>query len=245
MAFGDFGGMLPYFVNGFNTVHDPVVAGAQLAQFATLSALPAIGIQFYNYGFEAGLMGKIAFIDYRLEYEYFTGSFQNAFYDQAYDRSRGTKAIDLYTQYYTGVMNSSLRMGILGKMGFSIIDLLHFDVSYKWPWNVNSTEIIPTDNPDHLSARLYFEKDALPFGFGFSLGLDRQFLVPIFIQPQVYQFFDAYTVFNGSIDVPIGNFFKLRATVGTSAKRDDKGNLVYGTNNKPIMLPTLTIESVF
>jgi hypothetical protein len=242
--FGDLGSMLPYFGQGFNRANGSTVSqGLQWANVLTLTPPPSFGISFFNYGIQTGLMGNVFFVDYRLEYQYFTGTFHPNFYDQTYDRTRGFRAIDMYRQFYESQLDSTVRMGVFGKFGFNVEKLFRFELGYKWPWNVGSTDLIPQDNPDYFMARLSFVEDALPFGIGFSLGFERQFFVPIFLSPK-YSLFDQYAVFNGALEIPIANFFKIRVIMGTSALWDASGALVL-SNGKAVMKPTFTIESVF
>lgn len=245
LVYGDFGSMLPYFTNGFNRSDGSAVSsGFQLGSFITLATSPAIGIAFLNYGIQSGLMGNIFFVDYKLEYQYFTGTFRPSFYDQIYDRTRGQRAIEMYRQFYDSSTVATERMGIFGQMGFNIEKLVRFDIGYKWPWNVGSSSIVPLDNPDYFMARVKTADDALPFGIGLSLGFERQFFVPLFARNSSYLFLDQYAVFSGAIDLPIANFFKIRVQVGTSAQRDAAGSMVM-VDGKAVMKPTFTIESVF
>jgi hypothetical protein len=245
MLFGDFGGMLPYFATGFNRSDGTAVpAGFQLANAFSLATSPAIGITFNNYGIEGGLKGNVFFVDYRLAYQYFTGTFRPSFYDQVYDRLRGQRAVELYRNIRDAVDDDTVRMGIFGQLGFSIEKLLRFEVGYKYPWNLDSAIAMPADNPDYFMASFRFEEDALPFGIGFSLGFERQYFVPLFTKSTSYLLLDQYAVFSGALEVPIGNFFKIRMVVGTSAQRDSSGMIVL-SDGRAVMKPTFTIESIF
>jgi hypothetical protein len=232
--------MLPYLSKSYGSL----AAGFQFQDFITLSTLPSIGVVFKNYGIQTGIMGKLFIVDYRLEYQFYQGEFMPSFYDQTYDRTRGKRASDMVARLAAGQSSTTIKMGIFGKFGFNILDFLYLNIGYKWPWNVNGTQIVPDDNPDYFTASLSFADDVLPYGIGFSLGFDRQFFVPIFTRTAQYSISDQYTVFKGRVDVPIGNFFKIRATIGTAARRDIHGDIVV-TNGVTQVMPTFTIESIF
>ncbi len=95
VAFADAALMVPYFRYAPDLAYLGVMTGeaveAGLAWEAVYNPDADIGageIPFKNYGVAAGLFGNVWFIDWRLEYRYYTGVFKPAFYNTGYERSR-------------------------------------------------------------------------------------------------------------------------------------------------------------
>jgi len=90
-----------------------------------------------NWGAASGLMGKVLFIDYRLEYRYFTGVFQPSFFDGTYDRKRGEYALRYanYINHIDTLETEASVMGVYGEGGFSLLkDKLGLTIGYMLPW---------------------------------------------------------------------------------------------------------------
>ena len=86
VGFADAALMLPYLRNAPSTA----LTGTAVPKGFALDAIwnPDADVKFKNYGLAAGLFGNVWFIDWRLEYRYYTGVFKPAFYDTGYERSR-------------------------------------------------------------------------------------------------------------------------------------------------------------
>lgn len=246
-AFGDFGGLIPYFTKGFSRADGSTVSeGFQVAHFFTLNTYPSIGIGFQNYGIETGVMGNISIVDYRLDFEYSEGNFQPSYIDQSYDRTRAQRAIDLINQYKNPAISEEgiIKMGIFGKLGVNILDTAYLSAGYKWPWTISDLSGIDYHNPDFFSFSLSFAKDRLPYGIGFSIAYERSYFVNMFTDINNFFIFDQYAILKTSVEVPIGSLFSLHLAVGTSAKRAANGDIDLSAGH-PTMMPTVIIESVF
>ena len=103
-------------------------------------------IPFKNYGASAGLLGNVWFIDWRLEYRYYTGVFKPAFYNGGYEASRSQYVSDVidYLANMSDPRFNALTMGIYGEGGFTLNKICSLDLGYFWPWDASGT-IAPED----------------------------------------------------------------------------------------------------
>ena len=114
-------------------------------------------MKFKNYGVAAGLFGNVWFIDWRLEYRYYTGMFKPAFYNTGYERSR-SEYVSEVLEYLGDTANpvyDTLTMGVYGEGGFNWKEIAQLDIGYFWPWDASGTSILsrhggPVDREVHL-----------------------------------------------------------------------------------------------
>jgi hypothetical protein len=207
-----------------------------------------------NWGAAAGLMGNVLFIDWRMEYRYFTGIFRPSFYDSTYERSRATYVMDYigYLDGSTSISNAPTVMGIYGEAGFSLLkDKLTLKAGYMWPWNPALGFTFDQDTDDELHAGLVIKKGLIPvLDIAGAVYYDKRGLVNS-LKEGTFVFFDEKTAFAGEIEIPVPSTPNLAVGVifKTVAKRDaNTGNLVY-INDDPTkgveMLPSITIETRF
>ncbi len=204
---------------------------------------------FRNYGIEAGAFGNVLFIDYRLQFQYYTGSFIPGFYNQPYDRIRGERAVGVvnYLQNPEAEEYDSYTMGVYGQGGFSLFqDRLTLEMGYLWPWTIDqTTNEISTDAEDYFNLSFGVDKELLsflPWEMEASLAYDRVRFRDVFQEDAVTKLFDENATLKGEGVVAIAPGINLAFTVSTNVLRDENGNIVY-RDGKPVIGPSIGLET--
>ncbi|HOX16907.1 MAG TPA: FecR family protein [Spirochaetales bacterium] len=214
------------------------------------------GSTLRNWGAASGLMGNILFIDWRLEYRYFTGLFRPAFYDSGYDRKRTAYAVE-YAQYYDDpIAYGDLKpavMGIYGEGGGSILkDKLTFDFGYFWPWSPEAggslmDQLAVAD--DYFVARLAIKKGLIPLiDAAGSISYEHTKFVRTLagLEGGDVTLFDENTVFKGEIVVPVPKApgLDLAVLFSTATARDPAtGEILFLGDGRPEIIPVISIET--
>ena len=216
--------------------------------------------QLKNWGAAGGFMGNVLFIDWRLEYRYFTGYFKPAFFDSTYDRMRGQYA----TQYLGYLANPSSYddaptvMGVYGQGGFSILkEKLSFQIGYMWPWSpeagLDYQQQLQVLSNDELDATFVIKKGLIPIvNVAGSVSYVRRGLAQA-IAKGGFTFIDSNTLFSGEIDVPVPKTPNLDLAVifQTVPVLNPDGSIDYtasGANKSlgiPALKPSISIETRF
>lgn len=207
-----------------------------------------------NWGAAAGLLGNVLFIDWRLEYRYFTGIFRPSFFDSTYERSRSTYVLD-YIKYLDGSKSISTAptvMGIYGEAGFSLLkDKLTLLAGYMWPWTPAAGFSLSADADDELHAGIVIKKGLIPVvDVAGAIYYDKWGLVNSLADGS-FVFFDDKTAFAGEVEIPVPSTPNLAIGVifKAVAERNTTGGIVYVDDTDPSkgikMAPSITIETRF
>jgi len=203
-----------------------------------------------NWGAAGGLMGNVFFIDWRLEYRYFTGAFRPAFFDSGYERRRAS-LVEEWAGYLSGATTadqSPSMMGVYGEGGATILnDKLSLTLGYFWPWAPGATvadQLSASD--DYFKAALSVKKGLIPVvDLAGAISYERRGLVKAIAEGQTV-LFDENTVFSGELSVPIPGApnLDLAVIVSTAVARDQGGAIQFqeGTT-KPLIVPAITLET--
>ncbi len=204
------------------------------------------GSSFRNYGLSAGILGNILMVDYTLEYRYMDGLFHHSFFGPNYERIRGLRVVevnDYLTAMETGgdSVYDEVTMGIYGDASATLFDMFSFSAGYMWPWKG-----VDSDNPetfgDEFAASFTILPDVIPvIGIHGGVYYYRTNFVPMIATDEM-SFFDAYAAFKGEIVYPVAPIIDLAAVFSTAVRHDEEGNIVY-KNDKPEMVPNITIET--
>jgi hypothetical protein len=203
-----------------------------------------------NWGAAAGLMGNALFIDWRLEYRYFTGAFRPSFFDSTYDRMRGTYAKD-YSDYMSGAVDyadTPTVMGIYGEGGFKLLnDKLSFGFGYFWPWSLDATSIsdLIVQSSDELHAVLTVKKGLIPiWDVSGSIRYDKRGLMQSLVDGD-FKLLDENTSFGGELVMPVPKtpMLDLALIFQTVPYRDAGGNVKYDAQGDMELKPSVTIET--
>lgn len=206
-----------------------------------------------NWGAAAGFLGNVLFIDWRLEYRYFTGIFRPAFFDSTYERNRSFFVQD-YIPYLDGsatISEAPTVMGIYGEAAFSLLkDKLTLSAGYMWPWSPEDGFTLSNDADDEFHAGFAVKRGLIPVvDLAGAIYYDKWGLVNSIVDGS-FRFFDEKTAFAGEIEIPIPSTPNLAVGVifKAVAKREN-GNIVYIDADDPSkgieMTPAITIETRF
>lgn len=242
-AFTDFAFMLPYTRTG---ISGGPAAGMQWAAVYDETA-PEFLDRLRNYGVSAGFLGNILFVDWRLEYRLFRGTFRPAFFDASYERVRGSYVYDMAALLSSGSENQVTVNGVYGEAGFNLLkNKLQVTAGYLLPWTFDST--IPLETVmanDHIVAKLIVAKGLFPaFNIHGSISYERTGFAEVFMSKAAnVSLFDGNTVFRGELVYPITPGMDLAAIFSTAAMRDSTGNLILDAQGNTQIEPTITFET--
>ncbi len=251
VLFADAAVLVPYF----RSVPTDVTY-ASIPQGFALNAVydSSASMPVKNWGAAAGFFGNLIIPDFtwRLEYRYFTGTFQPQFYDSGYEQNRN--------QYVLNVLNylldpassawNNINMGIYGEGGFKLNKLFALKLGYFWPWTINSSTGAwgpDPNNPDHLVASFEIEKGVIPIvNVWGSVSYERTSVFAGGNIPSSFQnaLFGPNTVLIAQINYPVSPIMDVSLLYTTTPVMDSNGQLHYSGNNVlPDMTTTLSITT--
>jgi len=208
------------------------------------------GASIKNWGAASGLMGNVLFIDWRLEYRYFTGAFTPAFFDAGYERRR-SDLVREWADYLTGaesIDQSPSVMGIYGEGGVSLLkDKLSFEFGYFWPWSADATSLDEqlSMSDDYFKAALMVKKGVIPIiDIAGGISYERRGLAKAIANGTLDRLFDENTTFSGEIAFPVPGApnLDLAFIVSTAIERDENGDVVFA-GTQPSIVPSVTLET--
>jgi len=245
IAFADVAGMIPYFQSAPNTA---LTGGTPIAPGFAWNAMLSSGSMPKNYGAAAGLFGNILFIDWRLEYRYFTGTFKPAFYDTLYERSRAQHVLDVL-QYLGNTADpayNKLEMGVYGEGGFTLDKIMSLTFGYFWPWALDTAgNIVPGDS-DHLLLKFTLAKGVIPVvNIWGSISYERNKFAQMLMGGSGFSLFDANTVVKAEVQYPVAPTLDVVLYYTTTARLDQNGQPVYESASSllPVLDTNLGIET--
>ncbi|HAP43932.1 MAG: hypothetical protein A2087_11795 [Spirochaetes bacterium GWD1_61_31] len=213
------------------------------------------GTTVTNWGVASGIIGNVLFIDWRLEYRYFTGAFQPAFFDAGYERRR-MEIVERYAAYLSDpdlIDQSPNVMGVYGEGGASLFnDKLNLTLGYFWPFDIAQAVAAPLGylaaSNDYFIASLEIVEGLIPIlDISGSISYERRNFIPTILQQngEALTLFDGNTTFSGELVVPVPNapFLRLAVMFSTTIARDDAGEIVLDVNGNPQMWPLITLET--
>jgi hypothetical protein len=251
VGFADAALMVPWFRYAPDLVYlgvtgDPVPAGlawnAVYNPDATAGELP-----FKNYGMAAGLFGNVWFIDWRLEYRYYTGVFKPAFYNTGYEASRGAyvKEVVNYLANMDDPQYNALTMGVYGEGGFTWKEIAQLELGYFWPWDASGM-LTPAQMEDRLIAKFTFQEiPVIRLSGAFSY--ERTGFAQTLLVGSGANLFDADTVVKAELAYPLVEdmldvvlFYTMTPMID-----QDTGAVQYepGSTWLPKMVTNLTVET--
>lgn len=249
--YGDVAGLVPYTKTAYTVGPTTVAPG-----FHFESLWDSATSSLKNVGFVAGLGGNVLFIDYKLEFRYFTGKFRPNFFNSVYDRTRGALVTD-YAAYLADPVGTSAPtvMGVYGEGGFSLLDgKIGLDIGYFWPWTDSAVTIEQqlAASEDFLLLTLTVKKGAIP-GFDISgsisyarRGFARTIAGAVGPAGSPITLLDENTVFSGELSVPVSASLDIAITVTTAAMHDASGAPVfYAGTDRPMLEPVIALETRF
>lgn len=245
--FADGAAMVPYVRNAFTYEGNAADSGFGFDMVFSNGNIK-------NWGTAAGLMGNVLFIDWRLEYRYFTGAFTPSFFDSSYERRRAG-LVEEWAGYLSdpaSIDQSPSVMGIYGEGGASILkDKLAFTFGYFWPWSADATTIDEqlSASDDYFKANLVILKGLVPVvDLAGSITYERKGLAKAIANNELDTLFDENTTFSGEVSFPVPGApnLDLAFIVSTAVARNkDTGEVEYvsGSTTKPVIVPAITLET--
>lgn len=244
IAFIDAAGMIPYFRSDGGAGYSDVKKGLGLeSMYSTENGLQ-------NYGVSGGIFGKFLIIDYRLSLNYFTGAFKPAFYNTAYDRTRGEKAIEmagLVQNPGNDIYNDTL--GVYGEGHYELPKVFSIEMGYMAPLAFKDEGGIEMAQDDEFHLKATIASDVIPvIDLHGSLTYDRTNLVPMFKKAtsstgKSFGLLDEYTVLKGELVYGVSENVDLILLLSGAAARDDDGNVIYEDDGSQRMATTFSIET--
>ena len=214
-----------------------------------------------NWGAAAGFLGNLLFIEWRLEYRYFTGAFRPSFFDSTYGHSRYLY-VQKYLNYLDGtssISSAPTTMGVYGEAGFSLFkDKLSLSAGYMWPWNPSAGFFLSTSADDEFHAGLVIKKGIIPvLDVTGSVYYDKWGLLNS-IADGTFRFLDEKSAFAGELSCPIPGAPNCAVAVSFKMmpNRDASGNILYSldsgkasgarpllgpSNRRPLFQPAVSI----
>ncbi len=244
-AFADLAAMVPYLREDTSVLYG-LSKGMQWEAIYDDSA-DAFLDRLRNYGITAGVLGNVAFLDWRLEYRLFRGAFRPAFFDASYERLRGQYALKHVGMLTKPADQAVTINGIYGEAGFKLLnDKLIFTAGYMLPWTFDSsTPLEDVMQADYLVAKLLVKKGLIPaFDIHGSISYERTGFVWAINNDNVdVGLFDANTVLKGEIVYPVTPGMDLAAIFSTAVSQDSNGEIILDSLSRPLIEPTITFET--
>lgn len=243
ISYAEAGGLLPYLREPYAPFE--LDAGVQIG--ALYSGESFSIDNFRNYGWIAGVRGRVLIMDYRVEMRQFNGSFRGPFVGPNYDRQRETLAAEAVAYLQDPAANSTETLGVFGEAGASLFNRIFLTGGYFWPWEIDeSGNYIPGDS-DELVFTLAAEEGTLPFGatVGFEYRREgfAQSIGASINDGEEFLFFDPQTVFGGMAAIPLNDFAAVVVRAGTTTLLDENGQIVYDDNGAPRIAPSVSITT--
>ena len=236
VAFADAGGLIPYFRYPFNSA---IGSGPYYQAVWYNNSLR-------NYGVAAGLLGNVANFDWRIEYRYSNGTFQNAMFNTTYDRTRSLMVTQLasYLNNESNPQYLTSTMGVYGQGGVKLGTLASFEVGYFWPFSTSNFAF----NNDYLHLTLALHRGIIPgFPLHGSLSFDRVDFVPTLLNNsgQSLSLFDANTTIKATLIYPIGPTLDIAMLITTVVATNSATGqpAVDSSTGLPSMAPLVTIQA--
>jgi len=207
---------------------------------------------FRNWGAASGLLARIAILDLRLEYRYFTGIFKPSLFDGAYALNRASYAL-LYKGYLDGsipISSSPSIMGVYGEGGVAMFDeKLTLYLGYFWPWSIVTTNLADAlaQAKDEAKIKLEIRRGLIPFvDLSGSILYERRGVAKALSQGN-FVLLDENTVFAGEILIPIPKTpnLDLALIVKSVPVRSANGTIAWKDESKgiPYVKPSVGIET--
>ncbi len=236
IVFADAGGMIPYFRNPFNS---SIGSGPYLQAVWYNNSLR-------NFGIASGLLGNVANFDWRLEFRYANGTFQNAMFNSTYDRTRSLMVAQLasYLNNEGNPQYLTTTMGVYGQGGIKLGTLASFQVGYFWPFSTSGFAF----NNDSLHLALVLYRGIIPgFGLHGSLSFDRVDFVPTLLNNsgQSLTLFDANTTVKAELIYPIAPTLDIAMLITTAVVTSQATGqpTMDPSTGLPVVAPIVTIQA--
>jgi len=201
-----------------------------------------------SFGTEAGFMGNIAVVDYRLSFQTERGVYHNALFQGNYYRTRlfmlGFIQQYAYSDKATREsMDKNLNLGIYGSAGFNLFNILTMEGAYRYPLVLDSSGGLSFDeNGDYFKIRFDVPKDKIPFvKLSGGISYERTQFVKSLLHGT--NLFDVNTVLRGEVVYGLVQSLDLVIGVSTATIRNPDGSVQYDSAGQPKVSPTISLDT--
>jgi hypothetical protein len=221
----------------------PVIDGTPEIEAVYDDSAASFSEAMRNYGLESGVFGNVLFVDYRLSYRYYQGSFRPTLFGPSYERLRGVYALDAYEYLLdpSAADNDKVVMGVFGEAGTDILKLFRIEAGYFWPWSPSGGDV----EEDSLNLTLTVFPDVIPvLGIYGSITYSRTKFLPLLTDSsdEDLQILDAYAAFSGEIIYPLAPNLDIVLAAGSALKYEGS-EPVFNSDGTPKMVPNFTLET--
>jgi hypothetical protein len=233
ILFADLAGMLPYFATDGKGIYSDIKAGPHFE-----ALFPEEGDSFLrNYGVMTGLFGNVLFIDYQLDFRFFTGTFRPQFFDTGYDAKSSNYALET-AEYIRNPENEEwdkTTMGIYMQGGYTLDKIFSIELGYMFPMTISDLDGFKfMEGEDTFHAKFTLQSDVIPVvNISGAIGYDRTYFYRMITGEKSptnkkLDWFDEYTALNGEIVYAVNKNLDLAYLFSTAVARDpDTGDVLY------------------
>ncbi|MBN2737320.1 MAG: FecR domain-containing protein [Spirochaetales bacterium] len=247
IAFADLATMLPVLRNATFGDFNGVSAGPATSAIITGDAESPVR----NYGLMTGFFGNVLFIDYQLDFRYFTGTFQPEFFNTSYDRTSIDKAIQTveYLQDPDNPKWDNLTTGIYGEAGYEMPKIFFVKAGYLLPMTQDNSGFHAGEGIDGLHVEAGIDSGIIPLvNLSGSISYDRSYFWPMLAGElsdtgKSLNWIDEYSVLNGKIVYGVNKNLDILGLITTAASRDENGDVIYNENGTQQMSFTFSLET--
>ena len=231
-AFADVNTLVPYFRADSAPMN--AVQGFDLKTFWHDGGLGSVGG-------EAGFLGNISIVDYRLSFQAGRGLYSSALFQGDYYRTRHALLQSLQA-YLRSPSDSNLNLGIFGSAAFNLFGFLTMDAAYRYPLIFAPDGTVTYDQTgDFFKLGLHVSKDKLPLvNLSGGVSYERTGVVATLLHGG--NWFDANTILQAEVVYGLAQGVDLALGIGTAAVVDGSGNTVY-ENGIPKVAATISLDT--
>jgi hypothetical protein len=244
VAFTDVGGLVPYLRDDLTDLDGETVD----AGLRTEALVDTEAGRLRNFGAMTGVLGNVAFLDYRLDFRTYNGLFRPFYFDGGYERRRARVAAEIYSYFLDPDAEEFDRTGagVYGEAGVSLFaDNLAFTAGYLWPWEIDSAGEWALSDDDYLTLRAELREGLLPLGIHASAEYERRGFFATAADRGEFEdatFFDANTIVRSEVVYPVAPSLDLAFIVTTTVLRNEDGTIRY-EDGEPEVGNSVTIET--
>jgi hypothetical protein len=233
IAFADIAAMLPYFATDGRGIYSDITAGPHFEAIVTEDE----DMFLRNYGFMSGIFGNVLFIDYVLDFRYFTGTFRPQFFNTAYDIKSSDYTLETaaYILEPDNEKWDSTTMGIYMEGGYTLDKIFSIELGYMFPMTLNDKDGFKfLEGEDTFHAQFTLQSDVIPVvDISGSISYDRTYfyrMVTGELSPtnKMLDWFDEYTSLSGEIVYAVNRNLDIAYLFATAVARDPAtGDVLY------------------
>jgi len=202
--------------------------------------------QLGSLGGEAGFLGNIAVVDYRLSFQAERGLYRNALFQGNYYRTRNNLLEQLVnyesSSAYALAADKTLNLGIYGSAGFDLFGVLTMEAAYKYPLVLDGAGNLAFDPAgDYFRIAFNVPKDKIPLvKLSGGVAYERTRFAKALSERT--NLLDAYGLLRGEVVYGLVPGMDLAVGMNTAAVRRSDGTVRY-ENGVPKMGLAVSVDT--